>query len=283
MGMGVLCLNVILMLVKIGVGTVGNSYALIADGVESASDIFVSLIAWGGFMLSLRPADDRHPFGHGKIESLAGMFSGVFLLVAATGISIFSIREILNPQEGPAWFTLPVLLLVVLLKEWLYRKVQSMSSESRSLEGDAWHHRADAMTSAAAALGITIALVGGEGFAAADDWAALFACGIIAFNGWRILSNSLHDTLDGQVESGLITALTDEAENHSEVYLVETCRVRKSGIGYFVELHLWVDENMTVRAGHQLGHEVKDRLQHAFPHLHDVVIHLEPHDKNRRA
>jgi len=167
------------MVVKIGVGFLGNSYALIADGIESASDIFASLITWAGFQISLKPADDDHPYGHGKFESLAGMFSGFSLLTAAAIIGYNSILEIQAPHHAPAWFTLPVLVLVVVVKELLSRRVLSAGDAigSTALKGDAWHHRSDAITSGAAAIGITIALIGGEGFEMADDWAALFACG----------------------------------------------------------------------------------------------------------
>lgn len=129
--------NLLLMLVKIVTGVVGNSYALIADGIESASDILVSLITWIGFGLSLRPPDEKHPFGHGKIESLAGMFSGLALLAAAGLISFHSIREILTPHHGPEWFTLPVLLAVVATKEILARRISDISKQSNStaLEG----------------------------------------------------------------------------------------------------------------------------------------------------
>lgn len=282
----VLLLNVLLMLVKLVVGYVGNSYALIADGIESASDIFVSFITWGGFFLSLRPADKDHPFGHGKLESLAGMVSGGFLLLAAVGIAIFSIREILTPHHAPAWYTLPVLLLVVIAKESMAKKILAQASgdlDSRALEGDAWHHRSDAITSGAAAVGIGVALIGGEGWEMADDWGALLACIVIVANGIRIFKISLHDILDGRVDNDIVSALRVEAERDTNIYCVEKCRLRKSGIGYFAEIHLEVDESMTVRVAHALGHSVKDRLQEVFPRLIDIVVHVEPHDGSTSA
>ncbi|MDP0499696.1 MAG: cation diffusion facilitator family transporter [Verrucomicrobiota bacterium JB022] len=276
----VLAMNILLMCVKIAVGIWGNSYALIADGIESASDIFVSLLTWGGFFLSLRPPDAKHPFGHGKIESVMGVLSGVALLGAAVAIAAFSIREIRTPHHAPEWFTLPVLLMVVVVKELMANRIMKLTTgemESRALEGDAWHHRSDALTSGAAAIGIAVALIGGEGWAMADDWAALFACLIIAANGFRIVKLSMHDVLDGRVDNELVAALRRTAEADAQVQQVEKCRVRKSGVGYFVELHLQVDAEMTVQAGHELGHQVKARLQKEFPRLIDVVVHLEPH------
>jgi cation diffusion facilitator family transporter len=284
LGIGTLCLNLILVLVKLTTGHLGNSQALIADGLESASDIFVSLVTWGGFMLSLRPPDKNHPFGHGKIESLAGLFSGLFLLVAAVGIAAVSIREINDSShQVPSWFTLPVLLLVVVTKELVFRRLERYSGEHNScaLAGEAWHHRSDAITSGAAALGIAIALIGGAAWATADDWAALVACIFIAYNGTRIIRLSLHDALDGNVEAGFVESLKGQANGHVDVLRVEKCRVRKSGVDYFLELHLQVDPEMSVLEGHDLGHEVKDYLMQAHANLRDVIVHLEPYSEKK--
>lgn len=280
-GLGVVTIlvNLALMLVKIIAGIVGHSYALVADGIESASDIVVSLITWTGFYLSLRPPDREHPFGHGRIESLAGMFSGAALLVAAGTIATMSVIEIRTPHQGPAWFTLPVLIAVVIAKELLSRRIlqEADDRDSRALEGDAWHHRSDALTSGAAAIGISIALIGGEAYAAADDWAALFACVIIFFNGCRIVGRSLHENLDGRVNSEVIAAIRRSGAKVDGVLGVEKCVARKSGTVYFAELHVEVDPGITVARGHLIGHEVKDHLLAEMPQLADVVIHLEPH------
>jgi cation diffusion facilitator family transporter len=274
-----LFVNIILMVVKIVVGWVGNSYALIADGIESASDIFTSIITWTGFKLSLRPADQDHPFGHGKIEALAGLFSGGCLLLAAGFIAWHSVLEIRTPHHAPAWFTLPVLLVIVAVKETLSRTVLAAGEElqSMAIQGDAWHHRSDAITSAAAAVGIAIALIGGPGFESADDWGALAACGVIVINGGFIVRASLHDMLDGRVADELGEAVVAVARLVDGVEGIEKCRVRKSGVGLFVEIHVEVDPDMTVAEGHSVGHLVKDALI-AEPKLRilDAVVHLEP-------
>lgn len=271
-------MNVGLMLVKILTGIFGNSYALIADGIESAADVFTSLLTWIGYHWSLRPPDEKHPFGHGKIESLTGIFSGLVLLGAAAGIVWMSVREILVPQTVPKGYTLPVLLLVVVVKEWMSRRIMSLAGDvdSRALEGDAWHHRSDAITSGAAAVGLTVALVGGEAWATADEWGALVACGVIVANGVLIIARSLHETLDGQVDTQFIDRISAAAGDVEGVEATEKCLVRKSGIQFFAELHVEVDPAMTVRDGHQVGHAVKDHLMDSFPQLMDVVIHLEP-------
>jgi cation diffusion facilitator family transporter len=282
LGLLTLCVNIVLMAVKITVGLVGNSYALVADGIESAGDIFSSLITWVGFQLSLRPPDEDHPFGHGKIESLAGVFSGVALLVAAFIIGYHSILEIRTPHHAPAWFTLPVLIGVVLVKSFLSRLVGRLSKDvdSRALEGDAWHHRSDAITSGAAALGISIALIGGPGWEMADDWAALVACGIIIFNGCLIIKSAMHEVLDGSVSQELNIEMRFLAEEVGGVREIEKCRVRKSGIGMFVELHVRVDPEISVREGHRIGHEVKDHIRDRKPQVLDIVVHLEPFERD---
>ena len=280
LGLGILaiCINVTLMVVKIGVGLIGNSYALVADGIESASDIFSSLITWAGFQLSLKPADDNHPYGHGKVESLAGMFSGTALLVAAVVIAYSSVHEILTPHHAPAWFTLPVLVGVVLVKEFLSRRVLLASDEldSNALRGDAWHHRSDAITSGAAAIGIAVALAGGPGYEAADDWGALAACVVIVINGVLILRRSLHDVLDGNVSADLHQTLDGVARATPGVVSTEKCRIRKSGVDLFVDIHVRVPPSMTVVEGHRVSHDVKRRLLLENGRIRDVLVHIEP-------
>jgi cation diffusion facilitator family transporter len=280
LGLGILvvCVNVVLMLVKIGVGIIGNSYALVADGIESAGDIFTSLITWAGFQLSLRPADESHPFGYGRVETLAGLFSGAALFGAAGLIAWQAIGEIRTPHHGPAWYTLPVLLGVVAFKEGLFRKIKGLATklESPALEGDAWHHRSDAITSGAAALGIAIALIGGPRFAIADDWAALAACPVILLNGVRIIRRAMHEALDGRVGEEKVAEIRKFAATVDGVAGIEKCLLRKSGVGYFVELHVEVDGHLSVAEGHEIGHRVKDHILADDDRVLDVTVHLEP-------
>lgn len=274
-------INIVLMLVKIVTGVVGNSYALIADGIESASDILVSLITWIGFGLSLRPADENHPYGHGRIESLAGMFSGLALLGAAGLIAFNSIREIITPHHSPEWYTLPVLIAVVASKEFLARRISKLSeqSESRALEGDAWHHRSDAITSAAAGIGITIALIGGPQYAAADDWGALVACAIIIFNGGRIFARSFNENVDGRIDTGIEEDIRAYSARIEGIREIEKCRVRKSGTFYFAEVHVQVDPHCSVAVGHEIAHQYKETVMLHMPTVKDIVVHIEPHTR----
>jgi len=285
LGLGILaiCINVSLMIIKIGVGVVGNSYALVADGIESASDIFSSVITWAGFRLSLRPADEDHPYGHGKIDALTGMFSGGCLFLAAAFIAYQSIIEIRTPHHSPAWFTLPVLIAVIVVKELLSRRVFAVANtlDSNALKGDAWHHRSDAVTSGAAAIGITIALIGGKGWEMADDWGALAACSVIVTNAFRIVRASVYDATDRAVSPQLRESICTAAANQPRVRRIEKCLIRKSGTGLFVELHVEVDPSLTIRDGHRIGHQVKAALISGNSRIQDVIVHLEPADCGR--
>jgi cation diffusion facilitator family transporter len=270
--------NIALAGIKITVGVIGHSYALVADGIESVADIISSLIVYGGLRFSLRPPDKSHPYGHGKAESLAGLIVAASLLAAAGLIAWHSIREILTPHHAPAWFTLPVLLLVVAVKELLHRRVLSAGQdlESTALQGDAWHHRSDALTSLAAALGITIALIGGPGYECADDYAALFACAVIAWNGVRLIKPSLDEVMDAAAPAGLETSVRRTAEAVPGVASTEKCRIRKSGLGYIADLHVIVDGNLTVRQGHDIAHAVKETVCGGGLKIDDLLVHIEP-------
>lgn len=273
-----IAVNVVLAMVKIVAGLVGNSYVLIADGIESTTDIVSSLVVWTGLKVSSRPADEDHPYGHGKAEALAGMVVALALLMAAVVIAVQSVREIITPHHAPAWFTLPVLALVVLTKETLYRFVNRVGDEltSTAVKGDAWHHRSDALTSAAAFVGIAIALAGGPGYESADDWAALLACSVILWNGTRILRTAVREIMDTALPESTQQEIRTLAASVPDALHVEKCHARKSGLGLLVEIHVEVDGDLTVRRGHQIAHEVSDRLKGSRLSIQHVVVHIEP-------
>jgi cation diffusion facilitator family transporter len=275
LGIGV---NFALAVIKITTGVLGNCYALIADGIESTADIFSSFVTYTGLRISDAPPDDCHPYGHGKAESLAGMVVGLGLLVAAGVIVYQSIREIMTPHHAPAWYTLVVLALVIIIKFSLSRFALKTGEEidSIAVKGDAWHHYSDAVTSAAAFVGISIALIGGDGYEPADDWAALFACVIIVFNGVRIFRAALHEVMDGAVDPEIVEDLRLVAVGVEGVHDIEKLRVRKSGIGLLMDIHVHVDGNLSVSRGHEIGGTVKSTLMRGDPRVRDVVIHIEP-------
>ncbi len=270
--------SVILATIKIISGVVGNAYALVADGVESILDVFSAAVVWGSLRIAASPPNERFPFGFGRIEPLAGLVVAMALLATAVGIAIQSIREIVTPHHAPAPFTLAVLLVVVVAKEALFRKMlrTGESIGSVAVRSDAWHHRSDALTSIAAFIGISIALIKGKGYESADDWAALAACCIIGFNGVRLFRSSLVEALDAAPPVQQEAAVRELANSVAGVSAIEKCRIRKSGLGYFVELHVVVDGNMSVHRGHEIGHQVKDALLASDLGILDVVVHVEP-------
>jgi cation diffusion facilitator family transporter len=270
--------NVVLAAAKLTAGLLGNSYVLIADGIESTLDIAGSAVIWGGLKIAARPPDATHPYGHGKAEPLAAGIVAVGVIIAAIGLAVESVREIFTPHHGPAPFTLVVLIVVIAVKEFLFRVVIRLGRdvESTAVQTDAWHHRADALTSIAAFTGISVALIGGEKWYSADDWAALFACGVIAVNGWRLLLPALHEMLDTAPRGEIISTIERAAAAVDGVVNVEKCLVRKMGISFYVDLHVGVDGGISVRDGHAIAHRVKDAIKQTDARIADVLVHIEP-------
>ena len=264
---------------KIATGVIGNSFALVADGVESVLDIFSGLLVWGGLRVSALPQSDRYPYGLGKAEPLASLVVSTVLLLAAVGIAIGAAQAIQSPQQAPESFTLVVLVGVLIAKESMFRVLSARGREigSRALDADAWHHRSDALTSLAAFIGISVALTAGEGFESADDWAALVACAVITFNGVRLFRASLREVLDVTAPQGVRDRIREIAAAVPGVDGVELLRVRKSGLALWVDIHVEVEGDMSVRAGHEIAHLVKDRLLHSDLRILDALVHVEPH------
>jgi cation diffusion facilitator family transporter len=276
-----IAVNATLAGVKIAAGIVGNTYALIADGFESTLDIFSSIIIWYGLKLAAQPPDAEHPYGHGKAEPVAAIVVSLVLIAAAFGLAIQSVREILTPHHTPAPFTLVVLLVVVVVKEIMFRRIHAAGTtiESRAVKSDAWHHRSDAVTSAAAFIGISIALVGGPGWESADDWAALFACGWIGWNGWKLLKPALYEAMDTAPPGDLVESVRSVAAAVPGVSALDQCLIRKSGLEFFVDLHVGVDAGLTVREGHRIAHQVRNAVRASNPAIADVLVHIEPDDE----
>ncbi len=273
-----LTINVVLAAAKITAGILGNAYVLIADGIESALDVGGSIVIWGGLKFAARPPDATHPYGHGKAEPIAAAVVSAGVLAAALGLAIESIREIFQPRHGPAPFTLVVLIVVIAIKEIIYRLVNRFgrSIESTAMQTDAWHHRIDALTSAAAFIGISIALIGGEKWQSADNWAALFACGLIAMNGSQLLWPALREIMDTAPRGPIVHSVQTAAQSVPGVLEVEKCFIRKMGLNFYVDLHVGVDGEISVREGHRIAHEVKRAIQGTDSRIVDVLVHIEP-------
>lgn len=270
--------SLVLVIVKAVSGYIGHSYALIADATESGADILSSGLLWLALRIALKPADDEHPYGHGKAEPLAAIVIALFLIAAAGWIAFHAIEFINTPHEIPHRFTLAVLLLVIAIKEALFRYVFNVGEKLKSaaVKADAYHHRSDAITSVAAFIGITIALIGGKGYEGADDWAALVACCFIVYNAIGIIRPALDEIMDKAPSSEIVDEVRAVAMTVKGVRGVEKCYIRKMGLEYYVDLHLEVDGDLSVSLGHLIAHNVKDEIMKANSHIKDVLIHVEP-------
>jgi cation diffusion facilitator family transporter len=280
-----LLINAALVVIKLLAGILGHSYVLVADAVESSTDIFSSLIVWGGLRITTRPADEDYPYGYGKAETLAAAVVSLMLLGAALGIAVAAIGEIVTPHLTPAPFTLGVIAVVVVVKEVLSRKVLRVGDEtgSTAVKADAWHHRSDAITSAAAFIGITVALWGGPGWESADDWAALVAAAIIAFNGVRLLRPAVRDLMDHMPEGLSVEQIAAAAEGVEGVQAIEKLRVRRLGTDYFVDLHVQAEPMLPLRDAHVLSGKVKGAIRSTVPHVAGVLVHMEPYESRVSA
>jgi cation diffusion facilitator family transporter len=278
-----IALNLTLAAGKITAGMLGHSFALIADGVESLSDILSSLVVFFGLRLAVKPRDENHPYGHGKAEPLAALTVGLALGAAAVTIAIQSVREIRTPHDSPAPFTLIVLAGVLIVKESLFRYVMHVGRaiDSTAVKADAWHHRSDAITSALAFVGITIALVGGPGWESADSWAALVASFVILHNAYSQLRPALAELSDVAPPKTVEQQIRAVAAMVPGVQGLDKCFVRKMGFEFYVDLHILVDGNMAVNAGHLIAHAVEDSIQAAYPRVADVLVHVEPTPQTR--
>ncbi|MCM4163259.1 MULTISPECIES: cation diffusion facilitator family transporter [unclassified Arenibacter] len=270
--------NIALAAIKGFAGFFGNSYALIADAIESTTDIFSSLLVLFGLKYAKRPADDNHPYGHGKIEPLITFLVVGFLITSATIIAYESIMNILTPHKTPKSWTLLVLGTIILWKEISYRVVlkKSIQTNSSSLKADAWHHRSDAITSIMAFIGISIALIFGKGYETADDWAALAASLFIFYNGYLIFRPALGEIMDEHLYDDLIDEIRQVSSNVDGILGTEKCFIRKAGTKYHIDLHAQVNGKISVKEGHDLSHKLKDRLRRDIPNIGHVLIHIEP-------
>lgn len=271
-------INAALAAIKAVAGVLGNSAALVADAIESTSDIFTSLIVWAGLRMAERPADDDHPYGHGKYEPLASIVVSIVLLAAAIVITVEAVRQIITPHHSPAPFTLVVLVVVIVVKEALFRYVLKAAKDAESLAvtSDAWHHRSDAITSAAAFVGILVAIIGGPGYERSDDIAAIVAAAFIVFNAVRLIRPALAELLDTAPPKDFEANVLEAAMEIDGVIDAHKCRIRKIGFDYFVDLHVHVEGTMSVRDSHSLAHRVKDRIRGNDARIRDVLIHVEP-------
>jgi cation diffusion facilitator family transporter len=272
-------INLILALVKCLAGLIGHSFALLADGVESFLDVISSTIVYLGLQLAIKPPDKDHPYGHGKADPIAAVVVGIAMIGAALGIAVQSINLIRTPHRLPQPYTLWVLICVVPVKALLSRYVSSVSKriESTALRGDAWHHFSDALISAFAFVGIAAALWTGD--PTADDWAALCVSPVILFGGWKQLRKPVAELLDTAPEPEIEEHVRRVAATVPNVFGVEKCFVRKVGFRYYVDLHVVVRGDLTVRQGHRIAHAVADQVRASVEKIAEVLVHIEPEEE----
>lgn len=273
-----IAVNVVLAVIKGLAGFFGNSYALIADAIESTMDIFSSIFVLIGIKYANRPADKNHPYGHGRVEPLITFIVVAFLITSATIIAYESIYNIQTPHKLPKAWTLFILGAIILGKEISFQVIlkKSKQTNSSALKADAWHHRSDTITSLAAFIGISIALILGKGYETADDWAALFAAGFILFNSYKILRPALGEIMDEHMYDDLVQEIRTISLTVRGIKGTEKCFVRKAGLIYHIDLHASVDGNLSVTQGHEIAHLLKDTLKRTLPQLGNVLIHIEP-------
>lgn len=275
-----MAVSFVLIFVKAIAGYLGNSYALIADATESGADILSSGLLWIGLRIALKEPDNEHPYGHGKAEPIAGLAVALFLIGAAVWIAYHSIILISTPHAMPKPFTLWVLVGIIIIKEVLFRYVRSVGKriKSQAVITDAFHHRSDAITSVAAFVGISIALIMGKGYEGADDWAALLAAVLIFYNAVILVRPALAEIMDTAPPIELRENIIAIAANIPEVREIEKCHVRKMGFDYFVDIHIEVDGHLSVTEGHRIAHLVKDALLQSNLRIQNVLVHVEPHE-----
>lgn len=275
-----LLVNAALAIIKLIAGVVGHAYALVADAVESISDIFSSLIVLGGLHIAARPADENHPYGHGRAEALAGAVVSLMLLGAAVGIALHAVDQIQAPRHTPAAWTLGVLVAVIITKVTLARGVSHVGSDtgSRAVMADAQHHLSDVITSSAAFIGISVAVIGGPGWEAADGWAALIASFVIFYNGVQMLRPAVDELMDRVPDQKVVRQVSAAACSVEDVCAIEKLKIRKVGLHYAVDLHVQADPRMSLHEAHILSGKVKGAIRLAMPSVEGVLVHMEPYE-----
>lgn len=273
--------NLGLALIKCSAGLLGHSFALVADGLESITDVFSGLTVYFGLKIAVKPPDADHPYGHGKAEPVATLVASLALVAAALTIIYEGIREITAPHGAPAPYTLVVLAGVLIIKELLFRHVASVGDSigSTAVKSDAWHHRSDALTSAFAFVGISIALLAGPGWEAADGWAAVGAALVILYNAWKQLRAAILELSDIAPHPDIEAQIRAIAGSVPGILGLDKCFVRKMGFSFYVDLHIVIDGELTVRKGHLLSHKVEDEILGALPQVAEVLLHVEPQEE----
>jgi cation diffusion facilitator family transporter len=268
-----------LALTKIIIGLMARSTSVVADGFESAGDVFTSLIVLFGLIIASRPPDEEHPYGHGRFEMLTGLAVGVILAGAGVLISFRSLKQISMVHTPPALFGIWPLLGSIVVKAVLSASKFRIGRQIQSgaLLADAWNDAVDILSGFTALIALGLTLYDPERFLAADHFGG-FAVGIIViFTGVRVIRDTSLQLMDTMPDEELMLKIRDVALAVPRVYGVEKCFARKTGLQYHVDLHLEVDPEMTVRESHEVATEVRGRIKDQLDWVADVLVHVEPY------
>ena len=275
-----LLVNLLLSLLKFTVGLLGSSQAVVADAVHSLSDLGTDLAVLLGVKFWSAPPDESHPYGHGRIETLLTAAIGTVLAVVAFGIGY---KALVTMQEmhlkQPSAIAIVGSIVSVVLKEALYRWTVRVGKQTKSsaVIANAWHHRSDAFSSVPALAAVSLAVVSPR-LAFIDHVGALAVSIIILKVSWSIMSPSLSQLADRATSRADRETIRRIALGIEGVQAVHAIRTRNLGSGLYVDLHVLVDGDMTVRKGHEISSAVRSALEAGGPDVLDVVVHLEPHD-----
>lgn len=269
----------LLTLLKLGVGIMANSAALLADAIHSASDALSTIIILICMRIAKQPADDRHPYGHGRAETIATKLLAILLIIAGLNIMFSAVKTtIQGTREIPGFLALAVAIFSILFQEGMYRYNLKMGKKlnSQALISDAWHHRSDAFSSIASSAGILLARLG---FPAFDPIAAFAVALVILRVGWQILQKALDEMMDAQVEPEIIMEIASVAMNIPEVQTISDIRAHRYGADLHISCKIGLCSNLSFAQSHQILHEVEETLEHKIANTAHVSIHLEPISK----
>lgn len=279
-----LVVNLLLGIVKLVAGLIGQSFALLSDAVNSLGDVFTSVVVLFALRVAQRPPDVEHPYGHTRAEGIAASNIAVLMILSALGIGWEALQRLNVQHDLPPLWTLWIAAANVVIKESLYHYKIRVARRSGSgvIVANAWDHRSDALCSLAVLIGLAVVRWGGPQYIWADEVAALFVVAAIIWSGIELFGRSASELMDLQANDDLVQQVRAAAATVPGILGVEKLRIRKSGLEYFADIHIEVDPRLTVAEGHRLGHAVKDQLLAGFPMLHDVLVHLEPFPHEHR-
>ncbi len=273
-------INALLAIIKGSVGIISGSTALIADALHSASDIGSTIIVILGLKIAQKPADQEHPYGHGRAEVLAAKLLSVLLVFAGIAMLYAGYTKLSSHEPiVPGYIGMVAAGFSILVKEGMYQYTIRVgkSIQSSALIADAWHHRTDAISSIAAFFGIFGAL---QGYPFLDPLAGIAVSGMIIWIGVKIFICSAHQVMDKQMDDGFAEDIMEVASSIEGVEHVDGVRLRRYGVEIVVDLSLSVDRELVVWKGHEIGQNVKKEIQGSYHIVSDVLIHVNPHPED---